>query len=92
MGYEMTREERHELLLQDFMRELVDIVAKRFEEQKRSIEFVKAVADDMKDDITSLRQEIMELRNGTKDIDEKVRMLSEKQTRLSRDILNALID
>ncbi len=77
MSYEMTAQERRELLLQDFMKEMVDIVARRLDEQSRSIEFVRAVADDLKDDIAILQKDVQDLK--------------EKQTRLSRDILSALI-
>lgn len=92
MHHEMTREERHEVALEEFMRELVETIAKRFEEQKNSIDFLKSVADDMKDEITALHQETMELRRVITTVNENVSRLTEKQNKISRDILGAIID
>lgn len=92
MHHEMTSEERKEVALEDFMRELVDTIAKRFDEQKTSITFLKSVADDMKDEITSLHEEITELRREIVSINEGIVKLTEKQNKISRDILGAIID
>jgi len=96
MYQEMTREERremsHEIALEEFMRELVEILAKRFEEQKSSVGFLKSVADDMKDEMTSIRQEVQEMRQNVIAINESITKLTERQNKISRDILGAIID
>ncbi len=88
----MTKDERREVELEEFMRELVSTVAKKFEEQKKSISFIRAIADDMKDETEALRRDILEIREDMASIKENVTKLTDKQNKISRDILGAILD
>jgi uncharacterized coiled-coil DUF342 family protein len=92
MQHEMTREEKREIELEQFMRELVETIAKRFEEQKNSINFLKSVADDVKDEVASLRQEMLELSGRLSELNDSLTKLGERHNKLSRDIIGAILD
>ena len=90
---ELTSEEAREVELEDFLRELVDIIAKRFDAQKADMEELRRTMDMIKeDDIIDLRRCMYEVKESISVLADRVEELAEKERKISRDILGAIID
>ncbi len=90
---EMTREETKEVELEDFLRELVDILSRKFDNQKADIADLQRSIDAIKeDDIIELRRSIYEIKEKLFELTERVTEIAEKERKISRDILGAIID
>lgn len=90
---ELTSEEAREVELEDFLRELVELIAKRFDAQKADIEELRRTVDMLKeDDIIDLRRCMYEVKESISELAERLEELAEKERKISRDILGAIID
>ena len=90
---EMTRDDAKELELEDFLRELVDIIGKRFDGQKVDILDLQRTIERIKeDDIIELRRNMYEIKERIAELNEKVNEIAEKEKKISRDILGAIIE
>ncbi|MCX6818664.1 MAG: hypothetical protein NT129_01550 [Candidatus Aenigmarchaeota archaeon] len=70
---EMTREETKEVELEDFLRELVDILSRKFDNQKADIADLQRSIDAIKeDDIIELRRSIYEIKEKLFELTERV--------------------
>lgn len=89
---EMTREERASVSVEEFLKELIDVLNKKFEEQKKAIAEMNAKLDEARRDAHVLHREISDLQGNVNSINGTVAALDEKQKRISRDILGAILD
>jgi len=90
---EMTKEEAKEVELEDFLRELVDILSRKFDNQKADIADLQRSIDAIKeDDIIELRRSIYEIKEKLFELTERVTEIAEKERKISRDILGAIIE
>ena len=90
---EMTRQEAKEVELEDFLKELVDIISRKFDVQKADIADLQRSVDAIKeDDIIELRRSMYEIKEKIAELSERVSELAEKEKKISRDILGAIIE
>ena len=90
---EMTRQEVREVELEDFLKELVDIISRKFDVQKADIADLQRSVDAIKeDDIIELRRSMYEIKEKITELNERVTELAEKERKISRDILGAIIE
>jgi polyhydroxyalkanoate synthesis regulator phasin len=90
---EMTRQEAKEVELEDFLKELVDIISRKFDVQKADIADLQRSVDAIKeDDIIELRRSMYEIKEKITELSERVTELAEKERKISRDILGAIIE
>ena len=90
---ELTREEAKDLEITDFLKELVDIIAKRFDKQKADIADLQRSLDRIKeDDVIELRRCMYEIKERLATLNDKIDELAEKEKKISRDILGAIIE
>lgn len=90
---EMTREEAKELELTDFLRELVNIIARKFERQKVDIDDLQRSLERLREDeIIELRRCMYEIKERMNELNEKLDDLKEKEQKISREILGAILD
>ena len=93
MREELTKEEAKELEISDFMRELVTIISHKFENQKTQIADLQQNMSNIKyNDITEIKANINEIIEKINAMNLRLDDLSEKEKKISRDILGAIID
>ena len=93
MREELTKEEAKELEITDFLRELVRILSQKFENQKSQITELQLNMSNMKEnDLIEMKASINEIVERLSEMNIRLDDLSEKEKKISRDILGAIID
>ena len=93
MREELTREESREMEVTDFLRELVCILSQKFENQKNQMtELQKNINNIKENDLIEMKASINEIVERLSEINIRLNELSEKEKKISRDILGAIID
>ena len=93
MREELTKEETKELEITDFLRELVCIISQKFDNQKNQIAELQRNMNNMKEnDVIEMKASINEIMERLSEMNIRLDDLSEKEKKISRDILGAIID
>ena len=93
MREELTKDEAKELEVTDFLRELVCILGQKFDNQKNDIEELQRSMDTLKEnEIIEMKASINEIMERLSEINIRLEGLSEKEKKISRDILGAILD
>ena len=93
MREELTKEEAKELEISDFLRELVCIISQKFDSQKNQImDLQRNISNIKENDIIEMKASINEIMERLSEINIRLDELSEKEKKISRDILGAILD